>query len=113
MKIKPDYHVALNNWANALLQRGALKEGEEAKALFGQAKEKALEAERIKPGAGVYNAACAWARLGEEDECQKWLERCRELGKLPPRKHMEEDEDLESVRDKEWFKEILEKAPEG
>ena len=80
--------------------------------MFALAKEKASEADRIKPGEGAYNAACACARLGEDDECRRWLETALEHGELEDRSHMETDPDFESVRDTEWFKEILEKAPE-
>lgn len=103
----------LSGLAAVLLGLGGLKEGPEATALFSEAKEKAVEAERLEPGVGAYNAACACARLGEKDECRTWLERCRDLGALQSRKHMqEEDEDLASVRSKKWFREILDRAPE-
>ena len=113
LAIKPDKHEALNNWAVALCVHGALPHaGERAAELFALAKEKALAAEQVKPGAGAYNAACACARLGEVEECRHWLETCRNLGRLPSRKHMETDCDLASVRDTNWFHDILAKAPE-
>ena len=61
---------------------------------------------------GASAAPCASARLGGEEECRKWLERPRDLADLPSRKHMETDPDLDRVRDKDWFKEILAAAPE-
>jgi len=112
VQIKPDLHEALSNWAAVLLHRVGLSEGEKALSLAREAKEKALETERIKPGAGAYNAACACARLGEEEECLRWLEVALEHGTLPERSHLETDPDLDSVRDKDWFKAILEKAPQ-
>jgi len=112
LEIKPDNHGILCNWSRTLLMWAARKQGAEAETLWRQAKEKTLQAEDIQPGAGAYRAACASARLGEEDECRKWLERCRELGTLPSRKHMETDPHLDSVRDKAWFKEMLKAAPE-
>jgi tetratricopeptide (TPR) repeat protein len=113
VKINPEYHQALSTWAFVLLYHGAMPHmAERAQDTFALAKEKALEAERIKPGEGAYNAACASARLGEEDECRKWLEVRLEHRTLPRRSYMEEDPDLESVRDADWFKEILAKAPE-
>lgn len=112
VKIKSDEHGPLHNWAGALLRHGAMPHMAERSAeMFARAKEKALEAERIKPGAGAYNAACASALLGEKDECRKWLETALEHGTLPKRAHLEDDRDLDSVRDTDWFKGILEKAP--
>ena len=112
VNIEPGYHVAFYNWALALLEWAKLKEGAEAQGLCREAKDRALAAERIKPGAGTYGAACASARLGEDDECRRWLEAGLEHGALQPRSVMERDPNLDSVRETDWFKEILEKAPE-
>jgi hypothetical protein len=111
LKIKPDLGRALGNWAAALVDHGALPHmGERSREMFELGKQKASEAERIKPGSGAYNVACASARLGEEEECRKWLETSLEHGQLPKRSHLEQDPDLESVRDTNWFKALLEKA---
>ena len=113
VKIKPDFHEALNNWGAALGQHAAMPHmAERSKEMFLLAKEKALEVERIKPGEGAYNAACASARLGEEEECRKWLETALEHGTLLKRSRLEKDPDLASVRDAAWFKALLEKAPQ-
>ena len=114
VRIKPDYHEALNNWAWALGDHGAMPHmAERATEMFALAKKKALAAEKIKPGSGAYNVACACARLGEEDECRRWLETALEHAGLESRSHMEKDHDFDTVRDTDWFKAILEKAPAG
>lgn len=109
LKIKPDKHEALNNWGNALTFQAQLKSGTESKALWEEAMEKYLAAEEIHPGAGSYDLACWHALNGDEEECRKWLEKSLDAGNLPNRKHLEEDTDLDNVRDKDWFKEFLEK----
>jgi len=112
LTIKPDYHEALGNCSVALLLWGRRRQGNDAHPLFRMAKEKAVAADRISPGAGAYNAACACAQLGEDEECRRWLETALEHGALPSRAHMQQDPDLESVREAAWFKQILEQAPE-
>ncbi len=107
LAIKPDIHEALNNWGNALLEQGKLKEGKERAAPFGQAREKLLAAEAIQTGAGSYNLACLSALTGQPDECRRWLDTARRHDDLPSREHLEQDGDLDSVRELDWLKDLL------
>ncbi len=59
--------------------------------------------------AAFYNLACAQARQGKTDEALANLDKAVELGYRDVR-HIETDEDLESLRDKERFTSILDKA---
>jgi len=102
--IKPDFHEAYYGWGTALLDLAKRKEGDERKRLLEEAREKCLKAESIKRGAGAYNLACANCLLGDEDECRRWLKVGEEEKTLPTRGRAMKDEDLESVRNKEWFK---------
>ena len=106
VKLKPDYANALNNWGAALAEWAKTKQGPEADALFHQAEELLLKAEKLEPGCGAYNLACVAARRGQKDQCRKWLERMVEL-RPQTRQHVEQDPDLESVRNEPWFREIL------
>ncbi len=107
LKIKPDYHDVLNNWGVALYDQAKIKNGEEADRLFVQSKELLLKAESILPGSAAYNIACLHAIRGQENECKEWLGKCINSGVMPSRRHLEEDRDLENVREKPWFKAIL------
>jgi len=107
LDIKPDMHEALNNWGSALLYQVRTTTGEEVETLFELAKAKLLVAEKIKPGSGAYNLACWHALRGDEQGCQEWLAKSKELGTLPSRAHLLADLDLESVRDKDWFKMLV------
>ena len=104
--IKPDYYDAYSNWGAAFLYLAKRKKGEEQKALLEKTREKCLKAESIKRGAGAYNLACVNCLLGDEEECRRWLKVGEEEGTLVTRKEAMKDEDLESVRNKEWFKGI-------
>jgi hypothetical protein len=75
--------------------------------ILDQAKQVLAQAERILEGSGSYNLACACALRGEEMECREWLIRSKEKGELPSRKHLQEDSDLDSVRETQWFIEFL------
>lgn len=106
VSIRPDYYNAYNSWGVALLDLARRKEGDERKTLMEEAKEKLLKAESIKRGEGAYNLACANCLMGDEEECKRWLKVGQDGGTLPTREYAMKDEDFESVRNKEWFKEI-------
>ncbi len=106
VQIKPDYHEAYSNWANVLIELAKRKDGEDRRTLLDEAKRRCLQAESIKEGSGAYNLACVCALLGDEAGSRKWLETAHRCGILPTRGYVISDADLESVRDKEWFKQI-------
>ena len=56
-----------------------------------------------------YNVACVCARDGRKQEALDWLAKAVELG-FSPAKQLEQDGDLQSVRDEPKFKEILSRA---
>ena len=106
-KVKPDMHDALYNWGTALLDQARTKSGGERDRVLAKAEQKLLKANSISAGAGAYNLACVYTLQGKAAECEKWLQHSLEHGILPSREHLEEDTDLDSVRDKKWFKEFL------
>lgn len=65
-----------------------------------------LKEENRKPGSASYKLACINAYMNNEDECRKWLKKGERGKTLPTKKYAEQDEDLKSVREKDWFKEI-------
>jgi tetratricopeptide (TPR) repeat protein len=107
LEIKPDFHEALYNWGNALSDQARATSGEEADRLFDQSFEKLSRAEEIKPGHSSYNLACLSALRGDAEGCYKWLENCKKYETLPDLSHLQSDSDLDSVRETNWFKELL------
>lgn len=54
----------------------------------------------------LYNLACAYARQGNEDDCRRALEDSANL-KQPEGQLLAEDPDLESVRERDWFRALI------
>jgi len=105
LAIEPDYDEGLYNLGSALLSLATLTGDEN----YIYESEQILDrAEEISPNK-CYNRACLAAVRGDEDGCRNRLERALASGTLPYTDHLVKDEDLKSVRDKAWFKLIVEK----
>lgn len=90
-----------------LLKLSYLTDKEKQKELQEEAERYGLEIETKYPGKGSYNLACVYSLLGKERKVIQWLENSVYFGVMPDCEHMRKDKDLESVRDKDWFKDFL------
>ena len=106
-ELKPDFHLVHLNWGTARLYQAANRQGVDVENILIEAEQELLKAESVQPGHAAYNLACVHAGLGNELVCREWLERARELGKLPSRDHIERDPDFQTFRHSQWFREFL------
>jgi tetratricopeptide (TPR) repeat protein len=103
---KPDLHEALNNWGNALMRISYLCKGRERIETLEAATEIAKRAEDLKPGAGIYNMACAYALLGQKKNALAALKKAIESD-LQYREKAAGDEDFRSLWEDKAFKAVL------
>ena len=75
------------------------------------AREKFDACNTIVESHAAYNLACWHSLRNEPDECKDWLSRARDAGFLPSKEHLLSDDDLDNVRDADWFKEFVETLP--
>ena len=90
-----------------MIRHAETKSGGDAEQFYSQAEDLLKKLEDIRPGEGAYNLACIAALRGQEKKCQGWLKISKKFGKLPDADHILKDKDLNTVREKEWFKKML------
>ncbi len=105
LSIKADQHDAANSWGAALLyETHALRSAsadEQVEKILGQACDLLLQHGAQYPdskGQLAYNLACVYAGQDKVSECMAQLEVSRIAGRLPDRKHLENDQDLALIR---------------
>lgn len=106
LQLKPDFLNAFINDGVVLYEKSKMKEGKERDDLINEAKVQFLKAESIKTGSGAYNLARVDAFQNNEEECRKWLELGGREGTLPQKKYADNNPYFDSMREKEWFKQI-------
>ncbi|HOS42927.1 MAG TPA: hypothetical protein PK794_04475, partial [Armatimonadota bacterium] len=110
--VKPDMHEALNNWGIALVARFHLHIHAEICDFLGEAEKICIRSAELSENRKVYNLACVKALQGKDEECLHWLETALAHDTLPSVEHLMADRDLESVRDKDWFRQFIAKVEE-
>ncbi len=103
ISIKPDKHSAFNNWGSALLGIFQLTKNHE---YLDQAKTVLGTAEKLDPDK-VYNQACLYSILDENDNFREKLLHCKQSNTLPDKNFLMQDRDLDNIRNEPWFKELL------
>jgi tetratricopeptide (TPR) repeat protein len=96
-----------DNWGVALLNYAERVPADQGADILEQAKDKFLRAESLKPGTSAYNLACVFARQGDSEQCRHWLEVAQHYQTLIPADEIREDPDLLSVRNEEWFTNLI------
>lgn len=108
--IEPSDYEVWHNWGVALLDHSETRSGAEAGRLLAEAEKKLAEAYALGSDFSAYVLASVCALQGREEECREWLTKAYETGELEDvvdRETMEGDADFESVRDRDWFREIV------
>ena len=114
VEIKPDTYDALYNLSNTLIDRAKLESSQHARMyLLRDAADKAEQADAIEAGAGAYNRACAAALLGHLEDARRWLEHAEAHTDLPDPAHLQNDSDMDPLRDEPWFQDLLARARGG
>ncbi len=93
--------------AEVHLFQASMAEGPERAHLLAQAKDILIQAECAEKGRGAWRLACISALEGNNELCQRWLERARDHKTLPSRSAMESEPYLQNVCEQTWFLRFL------
>jgi len=83
--------------------------GETRSSILERAEQLLARAARLEPGNHLYNLACVQSLMGLQVPTKENLRRAFAAGDVPGLTQIEADSDLEAIRDKKWFKELLKK----
>lgn len=107
LKIKPDKHEAFYNWGCALAGLALTQNGKPQQNSFQKACDKFQKSLKFNKDDhdALFNLSCLEALLGNEAKCKKWLKKV--IAIAPLTKEKMNYTDLDSVRDKAWFKKLV------
>lgn len=104
-QINENHAPAYNNWGNALCEWAKLRKSlEDDQSII---LEKFVKAYSLNETVSLYNLACLYSLLNKKDEAFEWLEKALKITK--DRKEIENDPDLDNLRQDPRFKELLNK----
>mmetsp|Transcript_12884 Transcript_12884/g.25005 ORF Transcript_12884/g.25005 Transcript_12884/m.25005 type:complete len:589 (+) Transcript_12884:217-1983(+) len=121
LALQPDNVAVMNNFSTLLIEKSRKASPQDRAEALHQAKQLLRRAQDEAPGFPAYNLACIAAQEAanaENDDqkslacrdCSSWLKVAQRTGGIPEASMLEEDEDLESVRQEDWFKQAIVQA---
>jgi len=80
--------------------------------IYQQIEQLVLKVDELKNYQSIYNLACQYAREGSPLDAKTWLEQIAVDTSSLHCKHLQEDEDLDSLRELPWFQRLMKEACE-
>jgi hypothetical protein len=102
----PKLHAARNNLAATYMAIAAIQKEPSLSKFIDQS---VIEYQKLVADGyhlALYNLACCELRRGDMDACQRYLEECSRLGGMPHKTEILRDTDMDTVREKKWFKKL-------
>lgn len=107
----PESFTGWYYWAMVLLEYAVHSSGDQRTEYLASASEKIDRAEAAKEHSSTYVQAALAALQGDSAQCHAWLILSEENDNLNSKRYLRRDEAFASVRDEEWFCQILERMP--
>jgi tetratricopeptide (TPR) repeat protein len=105
ISINPEMHDVRFNLALLRMSQALNEADPRACELLNQAKIYLLSVKPVDARV-VYNLACVYASLGEENEAREQLKWLRDNGWLHPKEIFLEERHFNSIREEDWFREV-------
>ena len=81
--------------------------------IYQQIEKLVMQVDELKNYYSIYNLACQYAKDGDTESAQDWLEQISADTHVLHCKHLQQEQDLETIRGLSWFKDLIEEACEG
>lgn len=104
----PDYLGAAIDGGVAFMELARITPEEVRSELYSLAEDFFEKACIIQKGSAAYNLACVYALHDDPERCQQALLQAKEFGSLPDWQNIQNDDDLDNVKQEAWFKELIE-----
>ena len=112
IELDSNYVYTYANLGNTYFDIAKLKPETERLPWYEKAVTQLKHAETIEAGAGAYNLTCVYSLQSLFDDAKVWLMKCKEHNKLPSKTHMQQDTDLDNLRNLNWFKAFMDELEE-
>lgn len=104
----PDYLGAAIDGGVAFMELARISPEPARPELYALAEDFFERAGSIQKGSAAYNLACIYALYGDSERCRQALLQAKEFGSLPDLQAIQNDDDMENVKQEDWFKEFTE-----
>ncbi len=114
MRSAPEYFEDINAYDDDENMGASELVNDPDKVLIYQQIEKlVMQVDELKNYYSIYNLACQYAKEGDRESAKDWLEQISANAHALHCKHLQEEQDLETVRALPWFKDLIDEACEG
>ena len=114
MRSAPEYFEDINGYDDdEKLGASELVNDLDKVLIYQQIEKLVLQVDALKNYYSIYNLACQYAKEGDIESAQDWLEQISANMHTQHCKHLQEEQDLEAIRGLPWFKDLIEEACKG
>jgi hypothetical protein len=114
MRAAPEYFEDINGYDDdEKLGASELVNDPDKVLIYQQIEKLVLQVDALKNYYSIYNLACQYAKEGDIESAQDWLEQISANMHTQHCKHLQEEQDLETIRRLPWFQDLIEEACEG